>query len=380
MSETINLKLFKHDNPSTNENQFDVENALNKNWDKIDGAYGELGTNVQKIDKDISNIKTEQTEQNKRIEQTNNSLINITTEKSDNIHVEDSSNNVAKIGVFGVSKQETREGYNLLNVASSYEVTGSKTVAIKMPAGNYTIKADDITTDSEQTQFCFSFRDGSGAIADARISLSTKKITFALTREATSVVIYSGNSFNESQGVTTTYKNLMIYEGADDKEYEEYGKTPSPEIPSEIENVTGDIDITVCNKNLFDELWTGTTSTNFIPVFAGQKYIYSENGIGQAMNFRFYESKSGSYVTKWVGANIAYVPEKNGFVILDKSNTTKTKCMLEVGEIVTEYVQHEEQLITFPLSEGQKLMEGDYLADDGIHHKRKQIELNGTEG
>ena len=33
----------------------------------------------------------------------------------------------------------------------------------------------------------------------------------------------------------------------------------------------------------------------------------------------------------------------------------------------------------FPLSEGQKLMKGDYLARDGIHHKRKQIELDGTE-
>ena len=35
--------------------------------------------------------------------------------------------------------------------------------------------------------------------------------------------------------------------------------------------------------------------------------------------------------------------------------------------------------INFPLSEGQKLMKGDYLARDGIHHVRKQIELNGTE-
>ena len=35
--------------------------------------------------------------------------------------------------------------------------------------------------------------------------------------------------------------------------------------------------------------------------------------------------------------------------------------------------------INFPLSEGQKLMKGDYLARDGIHHVRKQIELDGTE-
>ena len=39
----------------------------------------------------------------------------------------------------------------------------------------------------------------------------------------------------------------------------------------------------------------------------------------------------------------------------------------------------ETKQINFPLSEGQKLMKGDYLAKDGIHHVRKQIELDGTE-
>lgn len=151
---------------------------------------------------------------------------------------------------------------------------------------------------------------------------------------------------------------------------------PTPENRVEIENVTGDIDITDCNKNLFDEQWTGTTSTNFIPVFAGQKYIYSENGIGQAMNYRFYESKSESYVTKWTAANSTYVPEKNGFVKLDKTNTTKTKCMLEVGEVVTEYIAHEQQTMTFPLQKNQKMMEGSRTENDGIHHKRKQFNLS----
>ena len=74
-------------------------------------------------------------------------------------------------------------------------------------------------------------------------------------------------------------------------------ESPSPDYFIEIENVTDDIDVTVCNKNLFDEQWSETTSKNFIKVFAGKKYIYSESEIGQAINYRFYESKSGSYVT-----------------------------------------------------------------------------------
>lgn len=40
---------------------------------------------------------------------------------------------------------------------------------------------------------------------------------------------------------------------------------------------------------------------------------------------------------------------------------------------------YKEQSFTFPLQEGQRLMLGDYLADDGIHHKRKQRTFDGTE-
>ena len=36
MSETTNIKLFKHDNPATNQSLFDVAKSLNENWDKID--------------------------------------------------------------------------------------------------------------------------------------------------------------------------------------------------------------------------------------------------------------------------------------------------------------------------------------------------------
>lgn len=44
-----------------------------------------------------------------------------------------------------------------------------------------------------------------------------------------------------------------------------------------------------------------------------------------------------------------------------------------------EDITYQEQSFTFPLQEGQRLMLNDYLADDGIHHKRKQIVFDGTE-
>lgn len=50
------------------------------------------------------------------------------------------------------------------------------------------------------------------------------------------------------------------------------------------------------------------------------------------------------------------------------------------GDVVGDYEPYKSQAVYFPLSEGQKLYEGSYLASDGIHHKRKQVVLNGTEG
>ena len=52
---------------------------------------------------------------------------------------------------------------------------------------------------------------------------------------------------------------------------------------------------------------------------------------------------------------------------------------LELGSTKTDYITHAEQNISFPLAQGQVLAEGDYLADDGIHHVRKQFTLDGSQ-
>ena len=58
MSETTNLKLFKHDNPETNENQFDVEKALNENWDKLDEETGKVNNKITALETDNTSNKT----------------------------------------------------------------------------------------------------------------------------------------------------------------------------------------------------------------------------------------------------------------------------------------------------------------------------------
>lgn len=53
--------------------------------------------------------------------------------------------------------------------------------------------------------------------------------------------------------------------------------------------------------------------------------------------------------------------------------------MLKQGTEATSYEPYKEQIIYFPLAEGQKLMKGSYLADDGVHNTRKHIVLDGSD-
>ena len=74
MSNTTNLGLFKHDNPPTNENQFDVEKSLNENWDKIDEFAGEqkdINSKVIAQGQQIENLNKQYTQLNQGLQSAN---------------------------------------------------------------------------------------------------------------------------------------------------------------------------------------------------------------------------------------------------------------------------------------------------------------------
>ena len=62
------------------------------------------------------------------------------------------------------------------------------------------------------------------------------------------------------------------------------------------------------------------------------------------------------------------------FMVIQGTDTLDT-FQVEYGLTASTYVAHKEQKFTFPLG-NEKLMLGDYLADDGIHHVRKEIRLS----
>lgn len=110
------------------------------------------------------------------------------------------------------------------------------------------------------------------------------------------------------------------------------------------------------------------TDTNIFGTLFKQTAITSAS-IGQRFSTTF---NSGDYdfwtlhISGWYGSGFSGV-------LIYKN------VQVEEGTEATEFKDGSQEF-EFPLEEGQKLYEGSYLADDDIHHKRKQIELDGTEG
>lgn len=95
-------------------------------------------------------------------------------------------------------------------------------------------------------------------------------------------------------------------------------------------------------------------------------------------------SKTKADATSFVELRFVTDPEKTiarvGFNYGTSCQWYMDKSSIFIAEgDTTDYVANEQQQVVFPLEQGQKLMLGDYLDDDGIHHVRKQVELNGTE-
>lgn len=279
MSETTNLKLFKQDNPTTNTNNFDIEKTLNENWDKLDENAGTTNKKLESLEKvdsttneTITAIKEEQTTQNENIEKNaegiaqnkkdvdeelnkikkENSLLKSQiptgTASGNSIHLGDSSNMDFQRKLRGGSRQGTREGYNSLNVPSNFEITSSQNnriVPISLKANTaYTINVDEVNSDNTTlSEILFRFRYNNQDVKYVPMLLRTKKVSFSATSDIDTVWIYSANNYNTSATTNTTFKNLMIYEGEEDRSYEEYGVSPSPDFPSEIKNVGDDVNL-----------------------------------------------------------------------------------------------------------------------------------------
>lgn len=246
MSETKNLKLFKHDEPlETNENKFDIDLALNQNWDKIDKF-------ADTVDDKVTNLQKQNTKLESQIKKDRENMINLEVE-GQSIHIEDSSDLEGKLEVLGNVEQETT-GKNLLNnTAKTTTVNGvtftvnedgtviangtatslaqiSLVANVKLPAGTYTIKDGKAYVESTEFNDWFD-----GLNNPSTLTFNTE-------------VLLKNVYIQIKQGETVSNKTFypQIEKGTKATEYEQYIEKAIPEHNSEIRAV-GD------NINLWDK-------------------------------------------------------------------------------------------------------------------------------
>lgn len=208
------------------------------------------------------------------------------------------------------------------------------------------------------------------------------------------------NTFNLYRAVINGEYWIQVEEGSTATPYEPYfeGKR---------------LDFNVCNKNLFDaekfakinpayyhyedgilyqdasdtRAWANVTAD--FKIEGGKTYsALIENSSITDIQMVFVDINNntvrinGLSIYHWYsGTSIALPDEVVAAKIKFNPSQAQTvgKVMIYEGLATeTKYTPYEITTILFPLAEGQKLMEGDYLADDGVHHTRKQVTESGT--
>ena len=332
-------------------------------------------------------------------------------EEGKNISIESANLPAIEVSIEGESQQETRSGKNYFDASqipsSTNIVVSDNGKTITMPIATSGNGATPTT--KKLSQLCPKLKVGD--IATLRFSrnlgntynnfiyLSGISLEWGMNASKTitqemldsNVVLYANRYNNGETGQCILTDFSIMLSSETDTSWEPYGASPSPDYRSPIENIEGNIEIKDEGKNLYagNEITINGTYSSNTSVNLGSRYL-SEGTYTISLtnslpnNSYIYLGASGSIVTA--------IRDKATFTLTEEQNVPMrlivkagtysnftTKIMIEKGKVVTDYEPHQQQTEYFPLSEGQKLYKGSYLASDGIHPKRKQVVLDGTE-
>lgn len=246
------------------------------------------------------------------------------------------------------------------------------------------------------------------------LTLPTTYVTINIAEDGEYFIVPNMLYTSETSITFNNYKfNIMLAKGTDTA-YEPYvGGTasPNPSYPQAITNVTGDVEVLVQNKNLFA---TSKMQNGFIPEngsyptqsssYPNAKYILiplkanqsisvsgSTANMGRARCIDITTNKAVRAVTTTTndyftstssfasGFTEGTITAKQDIIIgfMTLQDVDLSSFQIEYNTTATTYTPHKEQTFTFPLGT-QRLMLGDYLADDGIHHVRGKVEYDGS--
>ena len=284
------------------------------------------------------------------------------------------------IDVYGNQYQATREGYNLYDVNTL--IVNQENVTVKKNETGYIIKSGDTVTPSKigraviETTSLFDISKNYTFSCDITLNKAGKSeagwvgLENTIQKDITAnqkehVVIRINNQVGTyltlglyTSNCVMTVENIQLVEGTDDKEYEQYGVSPSPDYPSEIETVGSNVNYldesTVESKFLNSE--TGKTSdnaswrcTDFIEILSKQ-YNFSwesDSEYFQATVCYYDKNKTFIYGNEYglfkIYSKTFEIPDGANYmkvaysIIVNGKPVTRDKIKLEIGNKRTLY-------------------------------------------
>lgn len=264
------------------------DGKISKNTENIEAIQGSIKTAIETINKkdneqdedikankeSIEELKAENLEikvENERLRNDIKSIAVVGEESGENIHIEDSSNSRCEIEIGGNQKQETREGYNQININDFFEGTrNGVTITKDLEKGSLTFNGTVTSTFaisiplnlSKGTIISYSLNNSKVnkevimrlGIANGQIGgllcdvVNAKKENFELTEDINEVQIRIGAGI--------TLESFVVFPQLETNtslhNFEIYGASPSIDYPSQVKSVGNDVNL--LNPNTFNNV------------------------------------------------------------------------------------------------------------------------------
>lgn len=258
---------------------FYVKSEIDQKVDTINGEITNLKTEDSKLQEIIDNQSIEIGYLNKVKKQLLEDYKKIPFNSSSN-HIEDTGElPILDFGINGGIEQDTREGYNHFDIQdirynqnceiiehTAQSITLRQklmNVLSNIRLGYFNLKAGVTYTVIRFFEVLEGTKQEDTGYIEIFLGNTWKKVlltggktkgTFTVDEDGTYTLMLKVSQLNVTeftQKLTVKFYDVMVYEGTDDKPYEQYGAMPSLPFPSEVKGVSGHYDNVVENKNVF---------------------------------------------------------------------------------------------------------------------------------
>ncbi len=214
---------------------------------------------------------------------------------------------------------------------------------ITLQAGTYVVSFPDLVcTNSSYTNTlgCQLIKQGGGNISLFVVN-ETKQVSFTLNEELTFVRFYLYIRETDNTNATATFSKIQLESGSTATDYEQYVggiPSPNPDYPQDIRVVTGDNDVVVNGKNLFNKQiaqigknWNGSNmaysiASDYIEVTSNETYSITVTNMSNYVSATLVQFNE----------NEEFVTSASDFTTLTlQSNTKKIKVSLRSNSSYT---------------------------------------------